>query len=263
MSKFSCFGLPVSHFHVRRVPVLVPVLVVIQVYVDCFQNLVYVTLNNMLRQRSFIHHHCITGMQRFRTTRPLSSHNPGGALGRRLGFHLPTDFKMCAKKQVFSTALVALVFVVGVTDAFAPQSARSSWTPPRTFSTVLNGNTKFPPALPPIKDISYGEESRKYRRTVYTHDDWVKHRNPDRFLYYLRSLFVSGVYKNVGREVLFTTLIAAFVVLWNGLLTGFTGLMGVKHAPILSSKLWPLLALPMTPFTLSSPSLGLLLGRLL
>jgi hypothetical protein len=128
-------------------------------------------------------------------------------------------------------------------------------------TTAIYGNTKFAPSLPPIKDISYGEESRKYRRTVYSHDDWRKHRNPDRFLYYIVSFLSSGVYKNVGREVAFTTVIAALVCLWNGLVGGFTDFDGVKHAAILSSNLLPLLTLPLAPFTLSSPSLGLLLGK--
>jgi len=51
--------------------------------------------------------------------------------------------------------------------------------------------------LPPegITDIPYGEESRKFRRTVYTHDDWVKHRNPNRFFKNLRTTTTSGIYK--------------------------------------------------------------------
>jgi hypothetical protein len=130
----------------------------------------------------------------------------------------------------------------------------------RRTITIIHGNTKFAPSMPPIKDISYGEESRKYRRTVYSHDDWKKHRNPDRFLYYIVSFFSSGVYKNVRREVGFTTAIAALVCVWNGLLGGFTDLDGVKHAAILTGQFLPLFSLPLAPFTLSSPSLGLLLG---
>lgn len=47
----------------------------------------------------------------------------------------------------------------------------------------------------PTLDIPYGETSRQYRRTVYTHDDWVKHRSPDRFLRNLASIPASGIYK--------------------------------------------------------------------
>lgn len=165
-------------------------------------------------------------------------------------------------------AFITLSAICQTVEAFAPvrlpSSAlvfKSQTLPALRQATAVNGNTKFAPSLPPIKDISYGEESRKYRRTVYTHDDWRKHRNPDRFLYYIVSFLSSGVYKNVGREVGFTTIIAAIVCLWNGLIGGFTDLDGVKHAAILSSNLLPLLSLPLAPFTLSSPSLGLLLGK--
>jgi ion channel-forming bestrophin family protein len=168
----------------------------------------------------------------------------------------------------FITIAFALLCSVHTSDAFAPYRLLSSPTSSKvqsyhpTFrkSTSIYGTTKIAPSLPPIKDISYGEESRKYRRTVYSHDDWRKHRNPDRFLYYIVSFFSSGVYKNVGREVGFTTLIAAIVCLWNGLCTGFTDFDGVKHAAIFSLQYLPLLTLPLAPFTLSSPSLGLLLG---
>ena len=44
-------------------------------------------------------------------------------------------------------------------------------------------------------DMPYGEESRKFRRTVYTHDDWVKHRSPDRFFTNLLTTTTSGIYK--------------------------------------------------------------------
>ena len=45
------------------------------------------------------------------------------------------------------------------------------------------------------KDIPYGETSRKFRRTVYTHEDWVKHRSSDRFIKNLFSIVSSGIYK--------------------------------------------------------------------
>jgi hypothetical protein len=63
--------------------------------------------------------------------------------------------------------------------------------------TGLFDNTKGAPTLPSslAKVKSYGEESRQYRRTVYSHDDWRKHRSPDRFLYYIGTIFTSGIYK--------------------------------------------------------------------
>lgn len=70
----------------------------------------------------------------------------------------------------------------------------------------------------------------------------------------------SGVYKNIQREVSVATAIATVVVVANTLLGGFTDIEGVQHAGLLAD-LHLKLALPMTPFTLASPSLGLLLGK--
>lgn len=114
----------------------------------------------------------------------------------------------------------------------------------------------------PIKDISYGEGSRKYRRTVYSHDDWKKHRSQDRFIYYLSAIFKSGVYKNLAREVIATTAIASFVWGWNILTGEYQDLAGATHAGLLASTGLQVIGLPLAPFTLASPSLGLLLGKL-
>eukprot|EP00581_Thalassiosira_minuscula_P011857 CAMPEP_0183725394 /NCGR_PEP_ID=MMETSP0737-20130205/20453_1 /TAXON_ID=385413 /ORGANISM="Thalassiosira miniscula, Strain CCMP1093" /LENGTH=78 /DNA_ID=CAMNT_0025956359 /DNA_START=24 /DNA_END=257 /DNA_ORIENTATION=- len=53
----------------------------------------------------------------------------------------------------------------------------------------VNINVQTPTSLemgPPKADLilseTYGEGSRKYRRTVYTHEEWVKHRSSDRFV---------------------------------------------------------------------------------
>jgi len=129
----------------------------------------------------------------------------------------------------------------------------------KTRTTHLNGTTKNPPAIAEPSDVAYGEESRKYRRTVYTHDDWVKFRSPDRFIRNLSTTFKSGVYKNLSREVVATTAVACFVVFWNGLIGGFSDFSGVSHEGLLANPLFQMVALPITGFTLSSPSLGLLL----
>lgn len=165
---------------------------------------------------------------------------------------------------VLTASAAAFVLAAPVVTAFSPAPSLVS---PRAgghhrFVTAVRGNTKAPPTLPPILDISYGEESRKYRRTVYSHDDWRKHRSPDRFLYYISTLFSSGIYKNLGREVSLTTAIATVVVLFNAFTGGFTDFAGVKHAALISSQWLPLIGLPLAPFTLSSPALGLLLGTL-
>jgi len=110
-----------------------------------------------------------------------------------------------------------------------------------------------------MTDVPSGEEQRKFRRTVYTHDDWKKHRSQDRFSYYLMAIFKSGVYKNLGREVGAVTLVGAFLVAWNALVGGYTDTAGVDHAAIISSQFFPRFSLPLAAFTLTSPSLGLLL----
>lgn len=69
----------------------------------------------------------------------------------------------------------------------------------------------------------------------------------------------SGVYKSLAREVTATTSIATFVVLYNCLVGGYTDFSGGSHPALISSSLLPMLTLPLAPFTLSSPSLGLLL----
>lgn len=160
------------------------------------------------------------------------------------------------------SALAIVSFLTGGTLAFVPANHITRSTPP---SVLLKSSTKEITTpfrdLPPIKDISYGEASRQYRRTVYSHDDWRKHRSSDRFIYYLLSLGVSGVYKNIGREVLATTSIATLVCLYNTLfVTGYTDFEGVQHAAVFTSQFLPKIGLPLAPFTLASPSLGLLLG---
>ncbi|KAL7508578.1 hypothetical protein ACHAXN_005649 [Cyclotella atomus] len=104
-----------------------------------------------------------------------------------------------------------------------------------------------------------GEGSRKYRRTVYTHAEWVKHRSSDRFVNNLKTLFNSGIYKNVSNEVIATTTVAVFVFLWNMIAGGYTDLAGVQHGPLIESPFVQMIGLPLTAFTLVSPSLGLLL----
>jgi len=158
------------------------------------------------------------------------------------------------------TALVVATLIAGTTGFVVPMPSKARAT--RVGTELYSDTTEIDilPNMPPIKDISYGEASRKYRRTVYTHDDWRKHRSSDRFIYYLASLGVSGVYKNIGREVGATTAIAAIVCLYNALVGGYTDFSGVEHAPVIANSWLTVAGLPLTPFSLSTSSLGLLLG---
>ena len=111
---------------------------------------------------------------------------------------------------------------------------------------------------PPEK--TYGETSRKFRRSFFSHKDWLKHRSEDRFLKIVLSTVNSGVVRQLAKEVGFVVATATFVVFWNSLLgEGYSDFSGVHHDPLVQGL--PLMELPITPFTLSSPALGLLLGE--
>ncbi|KAK1747885.1 bestrophin family protein [Skeletonema marinoi] len=99
--------------------------------------------------------------------------------------------------------------------------------------------------------VPYGEISRKYRRTVFKHDDWVNHRQSNSKVFdNLQSMFFSGVVRQLRPQVGSVTAVAAAVMGWN---------MGVVDLAA-SYNIWlPTLTLPVVPFTLSSPALGLLL----
>lgn len=121
------------------------------------------------------------------------------------------------------------------------------------------GTTKQQPKFPMPKSLSYGEESRTYRRTIYTHDDWIRHRAPNRYFLRARTTFRSGVYANILLPVLSVVGVAAFTIVWNALAVQYVDFRGVTHPGLLASTFVPELRLPMAPFTLTSASLGLLL----
>jgi hypothetical protein len=102
------------------------------------------------------------------------------------------------------------------------------------------------------------EMARRYRRTVYTHDDWKKHRQSDRFLIYLGSMFRSGVFENSKNEVLLTTAFAAIICVYNGLAGGYTGLDGVAYPATIPGQV---IGLPINAFTVTGSSLSLLLSK--
>jgi hypothetical protein len=64
----------------------------------------------------------------------------------------------------------------------------------------------------------------------------------------------------MARETILVTALTAFVLVYNGCITGFQDISGAYHDPILSSPWLPPLTLPLQLFTLTSPSLSLLLG---
>jgi uncharacterized protein YceK len=94
----------------------------------------------------------------------------------------------CASVDAFVTPTSTAATTLSVTTTTTTTAA-----PSVTTSTELYAANGPPDTA--TKDIPYGEISRQYRRTVYTHDDWVKHRSPNRFIKNLFTIFNSGVYK--------------------------------------------------------------------
>lgn len=162
------------------------------------------------------------------------------------------------------SAVLTVLATIGMphgTVAFVTKSTRTFTvkTKPSTRSTLYMGPPVDPSA--PITEL-YGEGSRKYRRTVYNHDLWVKHRSPDRFVNNLKTLFNSGIYKQIGNEVALTVCVAMVVCGWNLLVGGYQDFAGVQHDAIITEKWAMMVGLPLTPFTILTPSLGLLLGEI-
>jgi hypothetical protein len=96
-------------------------------------------------------------------------------------------------------ALALMGATATTTEAFVPQSAQTqTHTQHNVPPAYEDMSSTSMPASPPdtaTKDIPYGETSRQFRRTVYTHDDWVKHRSPNRFVKNLFTIVSSGIYK--------------------------------------------------------------------
>jgi len=159
-----------------------------------------------------------------------------------------------------AAAAIAAAARMPGSHAFAPKSAAKPAVVPSSSSSS-SALSMGPPADPsaPLTE-QFGEGSRKYRRTVYTHEQWVKHRSTDRFSNNLSTFLSSGIYKQVGKEVAATVAVAAFVCVWNALVGGYEDFGGAMHGAVIDEG-WAIKAgIPMEAFTLLSPSLGLLLA---
>ena len=154
-------------------------------------------------------------------------------------------------------ALAAAASQLNSATAFAP-SPNSVLHAPLKSETSLSSSAQDQ-SQPVTGRESYGEESREFRRTVYTHEDWVKHRSPDRFGRNLFTLSNSGIYRSLFKEVAATTTVASLIIIWNMIFGEYQDLSSVTHPGIMHDSLIPIICLPLAPFTLASPSLGLLL----
>jgi len=103
----------------------------------------------------------------------------------------------------------------------------------------------------------YQEVTRPYRRTVFMHDDWVAHRSTDRFFKSMNTILESGVLRARNRELGYSGAAAAFLCAWNALAGGYADFDNVKHGAVIQHL--PVLSVPLSIFSLTAPSLGLLL----
>ena len=107
------------------------------------------------------------------------------------------------------------------------------------------------------KGSEYKESSRQYRRTVFMHGEWEDHRSTERYFKNIMAITESGVLRGRQDEVSIVTAFASFIVFYNAIAGGLTDFDLVKHAALIPHL--PVLGLPLSFFTLSGSSLGLLL----
>lgn len=191
-----------------------------------------------------------------------------------------------SKRTGTATAVARLLIVVSLScisksataAAFAPRQQQHQLRP--TTSTTTRSTTNYlvqqqwqksPTALKDVasvpKDdgsgVSYSERSRPYRRDVFNYDDWVRHRSSSRFTGRLAKLTKSGIVRALAYEVQLLAAVSTFICVFNALaVTGFDDFSGLHHDPLVGAGL-PVLSLPAMFFTLSSPALSLLLGRVI
>jgi len=107
---------------------------------------------------------------------------------------------------------------------------------------------------------AWRESSRRYKRTVFEAKDWVKYRSSTRLVDTFLSTFNSGVLRALWFDILVVVSISSALLCWNhGVQDGWF-LNAAKGTDVEAFvKSLPALTLPLSPFTLSAPSLGLLL----
>jgi len=151
-------------------------------------------------------------------------------------------------------------------NGFAPTSTKFTQTKlanHRRENTKLYDINKLEQYTPDSDETQelldeYGEQSRKYRRNVYSASDWVYSRRPDRIVSNLSTTFDSGLVRQLSFELTFLFFSSSFIVFWNDFFVkGWTDISGNPHAPL--TDIIPGLILPLQPFSLSISALALLL----
>ena len=171
---------------------------------------------------------------------------------RKNAFSLPS--KLTHHNKAFMHKYTRLSMTTSTTD---PNHSKKKETTTESTSNAYRPGSLMA-ATREQGRVPYGEDSRKYRRTVFSHDDWVGHRNSEKILSNIQGMFFSGVIRQLREEITLITAVATFVVIWNDYMVQGVSLdlssMGLEQVLHL-----PRFALPSLPFTLSSPALGLLL----
>ena len=130
----------------------------------------------------------------------------------------------------------------------------------RTTSTTLNAQGDPPSEEDLERFTSQGEASRKFRRSYFTHSDWLKARADDRFLNNFSTIMKSLILRQLTREIVLVGGIATVICFYNVIFVdGLDGFFGAHYTGLLKSFDAPLLKLPSEPFKWSSSSLSLLL----
>ena len=109
------------------------------------------------------------------------------------------------------------------------------------------------------ENCDYSERHRKDRRTVFMHEDWVRHRSSERFLRNMRSIFESSISISLQKELTFVTMAAVFVTVFNMVFVTYLDFDGARHVGPLIGLPHQTMALPALPFSISLPALSLLL----
>ncbi|KAG0606529.1 hypothetical protein M758_9G148300 [Ceratodon purpureus] len=147
---------------------------------------------------------------------------------------------------------VAMAASVGSKQSVVPKeaklSARAARQRPsrRRFSVV--SVKRIGRYLDPEVADKEKEEAMEYRRMVFDHEDWVRHRSSARHGRHLASIVSSRVILALGPPVFSLTAFAAVVTIYNEALSG----------SMLPGWL-PLLHISSLPFSLTAPALALLL----
>jgi predicted membrane chloride channel (bestrophin family) len=166
-------------------------------------------------------------------------------------------------------AMPAPMVHANVSPAAFANSGRTAWAPLSAISALSAvGFGVAALAIARARDVrmvitdemrnTYSENSRAYRRTVYDHDDWIKHRSSNRWFKNFRTIFESGVVRSLQLEISVVTGVAIFVCLVNCVICGFDDFSGVHHGALFADSTTGL-SLPAQPFSIAMSALSLLL----